>query len=269
MTFVNYHSHSNCSPDGHAIMSEMAAAAVRAGIAELCVTDHCDMLNLNGDFNDGFDWAPILDQHARAMRDWGGQVCLPLGIELGGAVHQLELAGKILSLSALDFAIGSIHNPGRAPDIYYTEFPDEAGCYRVLDAYMEEMLALASSGLYDVLGHLTYPLRYMNGRDGNSVCFDRYHDALREVFRVVIEKGRGIELNTSGYRFPGGAAMPPLDILRLYRKCGGEIITIGSDAHRPEHIVTGLDIGYGLLRQAGFEYVAVYRRRKPAFIEID
>ena len=48
MLLTDYHSHTALSPDGKVSLAEMAAAARAAGLAELCVTDHCDLLDENG-----------------------------------------------------------------------------------------------------------------------------------------------------------------------------------------------------------------------------
>ena len=54
-------------------------------------------------------------------------------------------------------------------------------------------------------------------------------------------------------------------MLKLYRSMGGEIITIGSDAHVPEHIGFHFDEAQELLRSCGFRYFTTYTRRKPEF----
>lgn len=80
-----------------------------------------------------------------------------------------------------------------------------------------------------MLGHLTLPLRYINEHHGEHMTFRRHMDRVEEVLRTVIPKGVGIECNTNR----GNEPLPGPEILRLYRRLGGEIVTLGSDAHRP------------------------------------
>ena len=43
---------------------------------------------------------------------------------------------------------------------------------------------------------------------------------------------------------------------------------MGSDAHAPRNVARGIRDAYALIAEAGFRYVAVYARRKPAFIPL-
>ena len=116
---------------------------------------------------------------------------------------------------------------------------------------------LASAGAYDVLGHIIYPLRYMPF----PISLERWRDRIRGILETVVSKGKGIEVNT--YR--GRTLGPWLEILTLYHACGGEIVTLGSDAHIPAHVGAGIPQAAELLRAAGFSCVAVYQRRIPHF----
>src|SRR5699024_9860220 len=116
----------------------------------------------------------------------------------------------------------------------------------------------------NILGHLDLVKRYKR-LDVNR----NFHDIIREIFRVIIPKGKGIEVNTSGYAYGLGSAMPSEDILRLYKDCGGEIITIGSDAHKSEHLAHEFPRTLQLLQSIGFEHIATYEAQKPIFHRID
>ena len=123
------------------------------------------------------------------------------------------------------------------------------------------MLAMAASPCYDVVGHVIYPLRYMNG-PYDTPSLDRYRDQIREILRLAIQSGRGIEINT----WKGQTLREWIPILRDYRELGGEILTVGSDAHAPEPLGRGIREAYGLMADCGFRYVAVYHARKPEMI---
>ena len=62
MYLADYHTHSATSPDGQLTVSELAEAAVRAGLDEICVTDHVDTV-LWGDHRPR-------EQFDRASRAW-------------------------------------------------------------------------------------------------------------------------------------------------------------------------------------------------------
>ncbi len=126
---------------------------------------------------------------------------------------------------------------------------------------MEDVLRLARWGRFSVLGHLTLPLRYMNENLGEQMTFDGHYDQCREIFRALIESGCGIECNTNR----GNVPLPDAPLLKLYRETGGEIITIGSDAHSAEYVGCRVRETQALLRTCGFRYFCTFEGGKPTF----
>ena len=260
MYYTDYHTHTQVSPDSDAPLSAMAEAAIAAGLDELCITDHCDLLELYGQPVDHFDWTPSLQQYREALPRYTGRLKLRLGLELGMAHLNPTLSQQILDRPELDFVLGSVHNlcPEQGgTDFYYVDYPDMEACYRALDDYFHSMSLLAVTDFYDVLSHIIYPLRYMDF----PISLERYTDVLRTIFRSAAERGRGIELNT----WRGRTLNEWLPVLKLFKSCGGEIITIGSDAHSPDGVGKGVQEACALVQEAGFRYLATYKARKPVF----
>ena len=104
----------------------------------------------------------------------------------------------------------------------------------------------------------------MRRRDRQDVNFDRYRDQLAAIFHAVISKGKGIEVNTDR----GRSLEEWQPLLRLYRDLGGEIITVGSDAHQPNHVGLGVFDAYCLLEREKFRYVAAYDNHTPQFYPV-
>ena len=167
----------------------------------------------------------------------------------------------------LDFVIGSVHMAGKKfhhKDLYYIEKADEAYYDSIIDSYLEDVLALARWGKFQVLGHLTLPLRYINENYGEHMTFAHHMDQVEEIFRTIIPKGLGIECNTNRGHLP----LPDGKWLRLYHELGGELITLGSDAHTPEYISCAMEERQELLKDCGLRYFATYDRKKPIFHKI-
>ena len=256
----DYHTHSQLSPDSDAPLAQMAQAAVDAGLDELCVTDHCDLLSLQGEPVDHYDWPPAVAQYQEVVPQFAPKLTLKLGLELGMAHLNPAASADIVSLPELDFVLGSIHNlsPEKGgTDFYYVPYPDSAACYGALDDYFTSMAAMAATPYYDVLAHIIYPLRYMDV----TVSLERYYDRIRAILRTAVENGRGMEVNT--YRGRTIAEWEP--ILALYRECGGEILTVGSDAHVPGGVGKGIREALELIAHCGFRYVCTYDKHKPVF----
>ncbi len=265
MFLADSHTHSICSPDGRFPMTAMAEGAVRAGLSSLTITDHCDLLSLDGKTRIyEFDWAPVLSEYRAMQEAYGRKLELPLGLEFGMGFIDPPTAERILAQPALDFVIGVVHNLDEAhggQDFYTLDYEREEDCYRALDNYFDSLIAMTRTDFYHVVGHISYPLRYMCGTYETPISLRRYTDQIRLIFKTAAEKGRGMEVNT----WKGQTLSEWVPLLKLFKSCGGEIVTVGSDAHAPEPVGLGIREAYDILRDTGFSYVANYKGRKPEF----
>ena len=130
--------------------------------------------------------------------------------------------------------------------------------------YLALELETARLGRFSVLGHLTLPLRYMNEHHGMHMSFDGFEDEVAQILRAVVEGGRGIECNVNR----GSTPLPDAKWLKLYRSLGGEIVTVGTDAHTPEYVGVRVRETQELLQGCGFRYVCTFEKRKPVFHKI-
>ena len=268
MKLTDHHIHSECSVDSRAPMARMAEAARDRGMAAICFTDHVEM----DDAKTGFlapDWEvrwPVMLSAYRSLTAAPPEgVEVRFGMELGCPHHCPELARRIAGQPELDLILGSLHNLRNTPDFYYYPYASEAECERLNRLYLAELLEIAELDCFDVMAHIGYTCRYM-ARAGFSARIDRQHngDELRELLGRLIQRGKGIEINTSGMR-QGNGPYPGADILSLYRELGGEIVTTGSDGHRPEDAGALIREAGDLLRSLGFRYAAEYIKRQPVF----
>ncbi|HZK34185.1 MAG TPA: histidinol phosphate phosphatase, partial [Bacillota bacterium] len=118
-----------------------------------------------------------------------------------------------------------------------------------------------------VLGHLDLVRRYAPYKyDSNDHLIGL--DIIKAIFKTLIENGKGIELNSSGFGHSSGVPLPHPDIIRLYRELGGEIITIGSDAHSSEFVAYESKRSVDLLKSLGFKYVTRFDKMEPEFAKI-
>ena len=117
---------------------------------------------------------------------------------------------------------------------------------------------------YDVYGHLDYVVRYGPSKSGNYI-FKDYSDVFEAILKQIISDGKGIEINTGGLYKGLTFPHPKIEILKLYKELGGELITIGSDAHTPNYIGYGFDTAENLLKECGFKYYCTFKARKPIF----
>ena len=271
MYCCDYHLHTLISSDSPASLMEQAHSALAAGLNELCVTDHWNLLDQQGNpLPHTRDWAPSIAQVLEARQQLGNQLEIRLGIEVGngeidpaGISHGLSQAGE-----NLDFVIGSLHNMslGSGGIGIFTaarQCQKEEDGIALLDDYVDTLHALAATDTFDVIGHVIYPLRYLPRQW--QLTLDPYEEQLRALFRILAETGRGIEFNTT----QGQTIAEWAPVLQLYRNCGGEILTVGSDAHRVGQSGAGFRDACTLLSSLGFRYHCTYRNRNPQFHPIE
>lgn len=156
-------------------------------------------------------------------------------MELGGPNHDPDTAARLAADPALDFVLGSLHNLRNETDFYWLRYSPSTPVRELNRRYLRELLELAALDCFDVMAHIGYTARYMHrdGREDGDVTPDRYGDELEALFTRLIQRGRGLEVNVSGLRH-GHTTYPNAQCLRLYRQLGGEIVTVGSDAHTLE-----------------------------------
>ena len=269
MYFADYHTHSRVSPDAFSSMTEMAEAAIRQGLQEICFTDHVEPIWFGSTApRKTYDWAPLTEEFRAAQAAGGDRTRRRLGVELGDAVWDLDRSQAIMARApALDFVIGSIHilserMDGR--DLYSLAPRDEAETQACLADYLCQIQRLARWGGFHVLGHLTLPLRYLNENRGMHVSFDGFEAEMEDIFRTIIPKGIGIELNTNR----GNTPLPDAKWLKLYRGMGGEVITLGTDAHAPAAVGCAIREGQALLRECGFRRFCTFRQGQPVWHDL-
>ena len=267
----DYHLHTLISSDSPASLEQQVLSARKVGLNELCVTDHWNLLGqLANPLPHTRDWSESIAHIQEARQTFGSDFEIRLGIEVGNG--EIDPAGVCEGLSQagqeLDFVIGSLHNMslGSGGQGIYTaakQCQEIREGIALLDDYMNTLSALVATDTFDVLGHIIYPLRYLPPQWRLTLA--PYEEQIRGLFETLIQTGRGIECNTT----QGHTIAEWAPILQLYRQCGGEILTIGSDAHRPEQVGAGFSDTYRLLQDLGFRWHCTYRNRKPLFHPLD
>lgn len=266
---IDLHTHTDNSFDGHHSTMFLCETACMKGIRALAFTDHLEM---DAFYRDNFDRTAIQAyfEVAKAKSAFSGKLIICNGAELGQAVYDLPVTEKLLSTMNYDIVIGSIHNLPNVQDFYYMDFSDESiDYYALLDDYFNWELKLAQWGGFDTLAHLTYPLRYIVGNYGKPVDMTRYSEIIDEILVTLIRSGKSLEINTAGLRQPIGVTSPDESIVRRYKQLGGEMITVGSDAHFAEHLGAGIEQGYELALRCGFDKIALYQNRTPTLVPIE
>ena len=265
--FWDQHMHCNFSGDSDALPEDMIKAGIAHGLSGICFTDHLDY-----DYPEEPNIFLLdFDNYFKVLSDlrekYADKISVNIGIELG---LQPQAAGQNLAVTEkypFDFIIGSSHVVNHM-DPYYPEFfagRDEDAAYM---EYFESVLENINSGVdFDVYGHIDYVVRY--GPNKNAFfTYEKFKDIIDEILTQLISKGKGIEVNTGGFKYGLGHPNPTEDIIKRYRELGGEIITMGADAHVPEYVAYEFDKTAQIIKKCGFKYYTVFKNRKAEFIPL-
>ncbi len=270
MKYYDMHTHTMFSGDSKADPYDMADGAVAKKLKGICFTDHIDW-DYPEDLEITFDvdMSSYLPEMLAVKKSYEDSLDVLIGIELGIQTHIAKQLYEFCdTYRQLDFIIGSSHVVnGKDPYYdYYFEGRSEREAYL---EYFESVLAnIKAFDGFDVYGHIDYIVRYGPEKNKNYT-YSAYSDIIDEILRLLISKGKGIEINTAGFKYGLGEPNPCIDILKRYRELGGEIITTGSDAHVPTDIAGDFDRVERILVEAGFEYYSVFKKRKCEMIPLE
>lgn len=266
---TDYHMHSHNSGDSRMDMSAMLEYLIGKGITDMCFTEHydADYVYDRPDSTPGMfelDLKSYYKEFLEKKALYGGRINMNFGVELGIQAHLADMLKSYVKSHDFDFIIASNHLCHRK-DPYYPYFFEGRSDKEAFREYFESILeSVKAFNDYDVFGHLDYAVRYAPEGDKNYFYND-YADLFEEILKTIIADGHGLELNTKGFRYNLKSSNPSEDILRRYKELGGEIITIGSDAHELSELAFGLERAGKILKAVGYKYYTTFSGRVPTF----
>lgn len=259
--FYDCHLHSSFSADSETPAEAMIQRAISIGLSGMCFTEHLDT-DCPPEGPDFYLDLPAYFEKLSALRErFRDVIDIRIGLEFGIQPQCTKLLPALASQYPFDFIIASQHFiDGRDP--YYPSFFEgtcEETCYiRYFDEIRENLDRYSD---FDTLGHLDYIVRYGPNRN-REYTYRRYADHIDPILHRLIDGGKCLELNTGGLKYGLGEPNPCREVLKRYHDLGGELITVGSDAHAPEHIAYDFATAETILKETGFRYYTVFRERK-------
>lgn len=266
----DFHMHTKNSVDSKQTIDEICASAIEKGLRGIAVCDHVDMWfyhNLGT-----YDAIQTCISEVKAAKEkYGDRLEIFQGVEMAEYLYDAENAKILLNSCDWDVVLGSVHS------VRFEEIDDSYSridfstmakekIITFLREYFAHVMEMIEETDFDVLTHLTCPLRYINGKYDRNIDVLLFEKEIRAIFARIIEKRIALEVNTSGVGDRFGELMPSIPLLALYREMGGELLTIGSDAHVPHRVGNAIADTKDILRKLGFSTYCYYRNRKAQFI---
>ncbi|CCU79661.1 Histidinol-phosphatase [Halanaerobium saccharolyticum subsp. saccharolyticum DSM 6643] len=260
--FFDYHLHSHFSADSDMTMDELCQAAIRKGLNEIAITDHHDIDYQDDTIEFLIDKDKYLQEIKKMQKKYENKLTIKKGIEMGLQSHILKESQLYLK-DDFDFVIGSFHTVEKS-DLYNGDFFEGYSQWESYIKYLKTVSKVVRKyDNYNVLGHLDIIRRYGDFENKPKLLENKEAASIIEsILKTIIQKDKGLEVNTSGYRLDGENPLPSFDILKLYYELGGQILTIGSDSHKTKDIAQKFDYTIQKLKEIGFEELTTFNKMK-------
>lgn len=268
MITADIHMHSSFSGDSDEPMENMIQSAISKGLTTICFTEHLDIdYPVTDETPEG---TFILDTSSYyrkfiELKDKYSSLKLLFGVEIGLQPHLSKEHSEFIKQLPYDFIIGSEHITNQK-DPYYPSFYADRSEYEAYSEYFEDIITnLKAFSNIDSFGHLDYVVRY-GPNTNKDYSYLKYSDYIDSILNLLVANGIALEINSAGYKYGLGAPNPCKDIVCRYKELGGELITVGSDAHDKNRIAADFDKVEALLKSCGYNYYCIYKNRKPTFV---
>lgn len=265
------HSYYSCDVpnDVGSSVRQICLKALELGLEGVAITDHFDIDGVRDGHFAPLDHEAVFKEVMAAKEEFQGQLDVCFGIELGQATHMPDESAELLKSYPYDIVLASIHAVRGIVDFHEIDYSrlEKERYISLWELYIKEMLDTIAWGNFEVLTHITYPKRYYV-RDGITDFPDiknKGREYFEPVLKAVIDKGLTLECNTSGLRQPIGECLPNEDLLRFYYELGGRDISIGSDAHRADHMALRFGEVAEMLRNIGFTRYTYFKNREKHY----
>lgn len=266
---VDLHVHTDNSFDGNHSATFFCEKAEVLDLRAIAFTDHCEVDQFRADSEYEKRIFQAFFEVSKVRSAFRGKMIVLNGIELGQPAFDIECAEDIISRYEYDQVIGSVHNLRGGEDFYYMENLTLCEAEDLLKQYFDEIIIMLEWGNFDVLAHLTYPLRYFYSKSNLEIDLSKFNEQIEEILKLTVEKGIALEINTAALRQPLNKLSPEIDIIKRYKEIGGKYVTIGSDAHYAEHLAADVDAAYDAALEAGFECITFFQKRTPMLMKIE
>ncbi len=270
MEVYDGHIHSKHSHDSNSDIDAICKTAIERNIKGIAITDHYQGANVfKTDILENIRTST--EDTKRAKKKFEKDLFVGIGVEMGEPSCNYEAAAHLADLTEFDVIIGAVHIL-KSQEKSHARTDFSVFSYSQLNSYMQEyfedILEISKNADFDVLAHLTFPLQYINGKYNFNYDISQCNKIIGEVLTTIIDRNIALELNVSNVGGSWGEYVPNEDILRRYKEMGGNMVALGSDAHKEETVGNNIKEGMEYLLKCGFTHNTFFKRRRPYMVKI-
>lgn len=259
------HIHSEYSMDGKFNMEDITKQAINKKGKAICFTDHINLESTSKQIDILFDIDEYIREITKVRHKYKNEIDILSGIEIAIKSHLLHRYDKLISNYNFDYVLMSIKSVDRL-DIVKDNVFNKFNTKSILIKYYTEMLSCVKNfDNFDALAHIDYIDRYAKVQTGNSIKIEEYdeiYSIIEEILTELINKDKGLEVNTGSLRNGLNYLHPKPEILKMYYDLGGEIITVGSDSSDKKDLFSNYKYVEKELKKLGFKQIYIFKNRK-------
>ena len=259
---ADYHVHTSFSDDSNYPMEDCIKRAIKLKFDEICFTEHTDYGCVTSYC---CDRKAYYNKFLEYKEKYKNKISLKFGMEFGAQAHHIDFFNNVFKEYPFDFILLSFHQI-EDKELWNNDFQFGKTQDEYNKIYFEEMYnTVKVFDNFSVLAHMDLMRRYDSH---GEYPFEKSKEQIEEILKYIISKGKGIEVNTSSFRYGLKDLCPSKEIIKLYKELGGEIITIGSDSHRESQVGDHILYIHEVLKSMGYKYFTTFDKMKPNFHEL-
>ncbi|MFV9510597.1 histidinol-phosphatase HisJ [Tepidibacillus sp. LV47] len=265
--FIDYHTHHERCGHADGRLRDYIEQGIKIGLDQLGLSDHMPIIHLPEEKIPSGTAMKLqqLDEYVQEALDlkkeYRGQIDIKVGIEADYVEGFEEKIENLLSPYPFDYIIGSVHFLGEwdHSDSRQIEGWQKKPIDEIFTEYYRAVQGAAKSGLYDIIGHFDVIKKHghVPQRDLTPLIV--------ETLKVIKEQDLTLEVNTSGLFKVVKEIFPAPAIIKKAVSLGIPF-TLGSDAHKPEHVHVGVEEGRRVLKELGVNEIATFDQHKRIMV---
>lgn len=259
---MDYHVHTEASPDAHGTVEDYIKKAVEKGLSEIGFSDHVLLREIRNYPHMRQQQIPTYIKDFLALKQ-KVEMPMKLGAEIDFFPEDRDKIAEFIQRHPFDYVIGAVHFIGG----WSIDNPQQKHEYLkrdILQTYREYfslIREMCNSRLFDVVAHLD--LVKIFGFKPNC----DFSDILMETAETIAKSDVCVEINTAGLRKPCAEIYPSEEFLKMLHDYDVPIV-FGSDAHSPEDLGKNFREALVHARKAGYTYTCIFNRRKKTLVEL-
>lgn len=252
----DFHTHSNNSFDSKEKLEDMCSSAIEKGITHIGFTEHFCLNSIRKTYG-YMNFDRFSRDTLEAKTKFSKQLNIYKGIEICEPHLMNDDYKDALESLNIDMILGSVHNIRNMGLRNLIKTYDYKKAYEL---YFQEVYDMVKNADFDIAAHIDLLNRYAYKTIGTYDFKDNI-EMIEEIFKLIIKREKGIEINTSVFRGREDNMENSLKLIKLYKSLGGEIITVGSDAHKAEDVGQYCKESLKIISELGFKYIFTFEER--------